>query len=512
MDHSEKTVWPGWKTVRLIGRGSYGAVYEIEREVFGEKEKAALKLITIPQSASDVEELRNDGYSEESITARFQSYLKDIVREYTLMAKMKGCANIVYCDDVKYVQHDDGIGWDIYIKMELLTAMPRALGSGIPEEQAVRVGRDICSALAFCEKRNLLHRDIKPQNIFVAPDGTCKLGDFGIAKTAERTTGGTKTGTYKYNERRTPFLPLPPESPSSGDEDRARARRFAGEAIPAPAHGSEALKRIVLKACAYDPQERYQSAEEMLRDLEKLAGGSADAPAAHVGVDAPLQSAVRPTAPPAGEPLPDEDGTVSAFGRHMSTPADAPLRSAMRPTASPAGEPLPDEDATVTSSVYTPKAKKTAPTAGKTKEFPLWIKIFDVLAVAAILLIVLLPKGGSKANIDPLLNAAIQSNSPTASPAVEIVQIRFDTMELSEFTTYPGEMLTLNAYVSPQTITDKVKWSSDDKDEEYITIIVDPDDGNKIIFECLKYSEKPLKIYAELGGVRAECTVRFKRA
>lgn len=300
----EKVKWPGWETVRLIGRGSFGGVYEIERDVFGHKEKAALKVITIPQSESDIDDLLSDGYDEESITTRFEGYLHDIVREYSMMADMKGCVNIVYCDDVKYIQHDNGIGWDIFIKMELLTPLTKALGKTVSDEQAIKIAADICSALAFCEKRNLLHRDIKPQNIFVSPDGTYKLGDFGIAKTAERTTSGTKTGTYKYmapevynnqpygskadiyslglvlywllNERRTPFLPLPPQLPSASDEDRARTRRFSGETIPTPAHGSTELKRIVLKACAYDPRDRYQTADEMLHDLNTL--GSVEKP------------------------------------------------------------------------------------------------------------------------------------------------------------------------------------------------------------------------------------------
>ena len=296
----EKALWPGWKTVRLIGRGSFGAVYEIERDNYGHKEKAALKVISIPQSASDIDDLVSDGYDEESITSRFEGYMQDIVREYSMMADMKGCANIVYCDDRKPIQHDDGMGWDIFIKMELLTALPRTLGKTVTDEQVIRIGMDICNALAFCEKRNVLHRDIKPQNIFVAPDGTYKLGDFGIAKTAERTTSGTKTGTYKYmapevynnqpyggkadiyslglvlywllNERRTPFLTLPPSTPTSTDEDKARARRFSGEQIPEPVHGSKELKRIVLKACSYDAKDRYQSAEEMLKDLNALGG------------------------------------------------------------------------------------------------------------------------------------------------------------------------------------------------------------------------------------------------
>ena len=203
-----KPVWPGWETVRVIGRGSFGAVYEIERDVFGHKEKAALKLITIPQNESDIEDLFSDGYDEKSITARFNSYLQDIVREYSLMADMKGCANIVYCDDVRYIQHDDGMGWDIFIKMELLTPLTRALGKEVPDEQVVRIGTDLCGALAFCEERHVLHRDIKPQNIFVAPDGTYKLGDFGIAKTAEaRPAARRRAPTSTWRRRSTTTSP-----------------------------------------------------------------------------------------------------------------------------------------------------------------------------------------------------------------------------------------------------------------------------------------------------------------
>ena len=294
--------WPGWETVRLIGRGSFGAVYEIERDMLGEKEKAALKVITIPQNDSDISEMLSDGYDDESITSTFKEHLKSIVAEYSLMRKLNGSSYVVNCDDVRYVQHDDGIGWDIFIKMELLTPLTSTLPADVPEEQVVKIAKDICSALVQCKQFGIIHRDIKPQNIFASPLGDYKLGDFGIAKTVEKTSGGTKIGTYKYmapevynnqpygagadiyslglvlywllNERRLPFLPLPPEKLRAGMEEEARQRRFNGEPIPAPAHGSEELRRIVLKACAFDPKERYQSAEEMLRDLEALSGKS----------------------------------------------------------------------------------------------------------------------------------------------------------------------------------------------------------------------------------------------
>ncbi len=288
-------ILPGWETIKVIGRGGNGTVYEIERQIGGTVERAALKVISIPQKDGDIEELRSNGYDEESITRRFESYLQDIIREYEMMVDLKGNANIVHCDDIKYIQHDDGIGWDILIRMELLCALPKALGKEVSEEKAEKIGKDICRALSACEKKSILHRDIKPQNIFVAPDGTYKLGDFGIAKVVEQTTSGTKTGTYQYmapevynnepygpkadiyslglvlywllNNRRLPFLPLE-MVPSTREEEEARARRMRGERIPAPMYGSERLKKIILKACAYDPENRYQNAEEMLAALE----------------------------------------------------------------------------------------------------------------------------------------------------------------------------------------------------------------------------------------------------
>ena len=299
--------WPGWETVQLIGRGSFGAVYEIQRDVLGDVEKAALKVISIPQSSSDIEELYNDGYDDESITSAFQSHLKSIVAEYTLMRKMNGSSNIVNCDDIRYVQHDDGIGWDIFIKMELLTPLAKALPPEISEETVIRIGEDLCSALEVCKKFDIVHRDIKPQNIFVSDLGDYKLGDFGIAKTMERTMGGTKIGTYKYmapevynnkpygsaadiyslglvlywllNERRLPFLPLPPAKMKAGMEEEGRYRRLSGEPLPAPAHGSDALKKIVLKACAYEPKDRFASAAEMHEALRQLSGNDAPVPA-----------------------------------------------------------------------------------------------------------------------------------------------------------------------------------------------------------------------------------------
>ena len=294
-------VWPGWKTVKVIGRGSFGAVYEVERQLFSSAEKAAVKHISLPKDDSIVDSYRNDGYDREAIINVLKDHKDSIGREYELMYELRGNTNVVYCDDCRIVEKQDGIGWDIYIKMELLTPLMKTLPkSGCPDEQKViRMAKDICNALILCESRNIVHRDIKPENIFVSDTGDYKLGDFGIAREMEHTTVGTMAGTYKYmapevymnkpygktadiyslglvlywvlNERRTPFLPLPPAIPKVSEEEKAKSRRMNGERFPDPLFGSEKLKRIILKACAFNPSDRYQSAFEMLADLNGTA-------------------------------------------------------------------------------------------------------------------------------------------------------------------------------------------------------------------------------------------------
>ena len=490
-----KVLWPGWETVRLIGRGSFGAVYEIERNMLGEKEKAALKVISIPENSGEIDSLRDEGYDDASITGTFKEHLKSIVAEYALMRKLNGNTNVVNCDDVRYVQHDDGFGWDIFIKMELLTPMKKALSKTPSNGQIARLGADICRALTLCKNYSIVHRDIKPDNIFVSDTGDCKLGDFGIARTMEKTSGGTKIGTYEYmapevyhgkpygsgadiyslglvlywllNERRTPFLPLPPALPTVREKEEARLRRFSGEPIPAPAHGSEELQRIVLKACAYDPKDRYQSAAEMLRDLEALgAAPAAPVPAAPVPApDASLSDEDESTAgvfrarkidvrsapvPAPDASLSDEDeSTTGVFRARKIDAGPAPVPAAPAGADAPGG-PSADEDATVTArenAAQKPKeaAEKASP---QKKKFPLWIPIVGVLAAAAVLLIVLLPKQGKGEDSTPLFRTTYSKQTYADSSVYETYYYYYGNSGRKE-TYHDGELhrveqLTLN--------------------------------------------------------------------
>ena len=290
-------VWPGWEVVRKLGEGSFGGVYEIQRTLpDGQVEKGALKKLTLPRNADEIEELRSGQYDEASITAHFSNQLKNLVGEYGMMKKLSGCPNIVHSLDLSYIQHDDGIGWDLYIRMELLTPLKKVLSPEYLEKTVLELGTSLCNALIACEKEHIIHRDIKPENILVSDAGVYKLGDFGVAKVAVENGTGTITGTTGYmapeiakheaygptvdiyslgmvlywmmNERTLPFLPLPPQIPSPKQRQDATNCRFRGEALPEPKNGSEELKRVILKACAFNPEDRYQTAGEMMEALE----------------------------------------------------------------------------------------------------------------------------------------------------------------------------------------------------------------------------------------------------
>ncbi len=116
-------IWPGWEVSEYIGEGSFGKVYKIIREDFGHLYESALKVITIPANKGELASVLNDGFDEESATMYFHGMVEDIVEEFVLMSQLRGNSNIVSYEDHAVIPHEGEIGWDIYIRMELLTPL-----------------------------------------------------------------------------------------------------------------------------------------------------------------------------------------------------------------------------------------------------------------------------------------------------------------------------------------------------------------------------------------------------
>lgn len=300
-------VFENWTIARRIGAGSFGAVYEIQREDFGETYRAALKVISVPQNDAEIDSLVAEGMSPEDIQRYYYSLVEELVREFAIMAKLKATGNIVSYEDHRVIRHSDGFGWDIQIRMELLTPLlTYAYQHPFARRDVIKLGIDMCRALELCQKYNIIHRDIKPENIFVSDNGDFKLGDFGIARSIERTMAGlSKKGTYSYmapevynggdygfnvdiyslgivlyrllNRNRTPFLPAPPEPITARSREEALVRRLSGEQMPVPYYAQGRLGEIVLRACAYDPWARYHAPMQMRQELEAILYENSDA-------------------------------------------------------------------------------------------------------------------------------------------------------------------------------------------------------------------------------------------
>lgn len=313
--HNISKVWSEWELEKQIGKGSYGVVYQAVRtDDFVENRRAAIKIISIPTDQSEIDSLRSEGLDYEKSRTYFKDIVDEFVKEIEVMESLKGMQNIVSVEDYKVIEKTDEIGWDIYIRMELLTPLNTyAAVKNLTESDVIALGVDMCTALEYCNKIDIIHRDIKPENIFVNDFGDFKLGDFGIARKLENQTGAfSQKGTYGYmapevfyrrhydsradiyslgivlyrllNSKMLPFVDSNKQLISPGEKTEAIERRLNGEALPAPKEASKNMANLILCACRYDPEKRFTSASVMKKALESVTKNNYEQYAEKIGV------------------------------------------------------------------------------------------------------------------------------------------------------------------------------------------------------------------------------------
>lgn len=296
------SVWPEWQVERRLGGGTYGSVYKVVRRDQIES-YAAVKVIPIPKDETDVDTLRSEGMRYEETETYFKNVVDDFVKEIELMLTFKGAQNIVSVEDYKVIKRENEIGWDIYIRMELLNTLEDYFRDHYPDEsEIIKIGVDICTALEKCSQRGVIHRDIKPDNILVDSFGDFKLGDFGIARTlGNASVSMTQVGTpnymapeiaksrrydatvdtyslgivlYRYaNNNLLPFIE-PEQNTSPMERQKALTQRLEGRPLYPPCGVSRALAEVILTACSYDPSMRYKTPTEMKNALISVANGT----------------------------------------------------------------------------------------------------------------------------------------------------------------------------------------------------------------------------------------------
>ena len=216
--------------------------------------------------------------------------LSRVKREAQAMGKLGDHPHIVTIHDV-----GDDQGQPYIVSQYMAGGAVDALGHPIPLEQTLEIAKGVCRGLAHAHANGVVHRDLKPGNVWLAADGTAKIGDFGLAVALDRsrlTMAGMLVGTVAY---------MPPEQalggettpsadlyslgcmlyemvtgrpPFVGNDPTAVISQHINQPPVAPSWLSEhcppELEEVILRLLAKDPGERPESASDVLSALERV--------------------------------------------------------------------------------------------------------------------------------------------------------------------------------------------------------------------------------------------------
>ena len=263
-----------YRVTARIGHGGMAEVYE-GNDIIGKK-TVAIKLIRKDVMENPVNLIR---FKNEATIAASLNH-PNIVKVY----------NHGTVDGVPYIANEFIKGQNLKQVLDFRTC--------VPIEEAVDYMIQLASALDYAHQHGIVHRDVKPDNLYVMGDGTIKLGDFGIAQTdatsqitskdseivgsvhylaPEITSGKPATGQSDiYSAGVTFFELITGHVPYIKNSAIDIAVSHVKEKFPSPKkylpNCPKEIERIIFKCVKKNPKERYATAKELHDDLVALKG------------------------------------------------------------------------------------------------------------------------------------------------------------------------------------------------------------------------------------------------
>jgi serine/threonine-protein kinase len=307
-----------YEVIERVGRGGMGAVY-LGRDTVLERE-VAIKVMSSDFAADETSRPRF--YREARAAAKLQH--RNIVTIFEFGEE----------DETPYIVMEFLRGQDLAKRMR--AEPPLAL------EQKLEIIAELCTGLHFAHEQGVIHRDVKPANIWLVPDGSVKLLDFGIAKFASSTMTrqGSVLGSISYmspeqvnglevDGRADVFSAgvvlyelLTGKKPFAGDSPTAVLARIMDDqpasVADLPADMPRPLVAAVLKALQKDREKRYRHAADFGADL-RLVRSAVVASAASTGIDSDAAETMMTEA---------DSGVTAAPSGHQTVGSVSVLRTA----------------------------------------------------------------------------------------------------------------------------------------------------------------------------------------
>lgn len=282
-------LFSGWRIDSFLGSGVSGCVFRMLREDLGQTFVAALKVIPLTRKLD----------SENRTLDSLQESIGQDAREIVHLYSIGNHQNVVgwYNHEVFLERDKDAVIALVAVMMEYL---PNTLSSLIKKgpvnwQRTLEILLDCLGGLEHVHGKQILHRDLKPGNIFVTADGTAKIGDFGVArKISEGAYAETRVGTPLYIAPEVLKDPLgqgyahqvdiyslalvayemlhgklPFEDVCQGNRTCMVNQRLAGEPITLDPALPPGVTKAILGALAFDPKLRYGTAREFRLALER---------------------------------------------------------------------------------------------------------------------------------------------------------------------------------------------------------------------------------------------------
>ena len=244
------------------------------------EEKYLVKIISLPASQTQLDALLLSGAYKDKDSALdyYKALANDILKEANVLQKLAQLEGFAALEKTQLVTKDDETGYDVYLLSKYKNTLAQQIRRNtLTQLSAVNLGLDLCTALTVCRKSGYLYVNLKPENIYLSENQEFQIGDIGFLKldtlkyaslperyfskyTAPEITDAFSSlnatldvyavGLILYQIFNNGTLPTEDQSETQNN-------------FPAPKYADREIADIILKACACDPEARWNDPVEM---------------------------------------------------------------------------------------------------------------------------------------------------------------------------------------------------------------------------------------------------------